>query len=1063
MNKISIFKSLILLCFVSYVDFVMAQNTFFPYYCGFDTEEELSEWTCKSRVGLVNKFVVDSAIHLIGAKSLYISADDGETFGSEMNETGFVNVAYHHFTFSEGEYRLIFDYIIKGNSDVDFLKIALYPDSVKVTDAVVGDNFPKLSRLYTLYDDLNLPIELTTVSGWTRFDGSFNIKSGKSGGYNLVFLYKVKQDASVKTDLHSGVAIDNIQITYQWEETDCEAMPTDLAVKFNADGDVEFSWKGNADSYDVIYYNTSYRDTSYTLVKDVKSTSYVVPYLSLEEGVYNFRVRAKCGKTASLWNEVCDFFIYHLNLHCIDYVTLQNTELVDATYGWFLDPYSNHRVVDYGQDSKESLHTIHTRSDERDRLTGYQLRKVPEGKVASLRIGSWKDRGGVNSSSVSYKYPVCQGSEVLLIQYAAVLQFDPWHAAEAQTRILVEVLDDEGELLSECTQYDFNARYIADYAPKNWHTYQPKVGEVTWSEAEIKWSDWEEMGINLYEFVGDTVNIRLTIYACGDNFHFAYGYFTLDCAGGTFDGLSCSDTPTEFVAPSGFNYRWYRASDLDNVISTEQIFKIEDPMDTTTYMVDIVPKDRPECYYTIPAYTVPRLPRTDMVYSIENDSCQNKINFFNKSKVVRVVQGVEELEPQARVESFYWDFGIYGESYEIDPSIVIPNEGDTFSVVLRSMYHGCEDIDTFIVEVPAINYPRTDIYKRLCFGEVYTLNGNKYMEGGVYYDTISIVSGCDSIVCLHLDFVVADTLITLDTIYSDDLPYDFYGQQIMSEGYYEYVVLSENGCDSIYYKLNLMVLPSIDVRINPTDICADQLYFEIPLDVANGVPEKYDIVFDEYAKKAGFIDVGGKNIVGDFIVVDMPKDIRPDNYEAELKFYDQSGEVKIVNYPFTVMYDSDIIAQRWNDFLGVKNENYNGGYCFSAYQWFVNDVPVEGFTLSQYYVEGESLDFESQYRVLLTRIDDGKSIMTCAFVPTKFKDDELTKINTITFVGSIEKAMVPRAGVAYIYSLSGILNSVISLVGGENYVEMPEMPGMYIMRIVYDEGDVQVIDIMVKQ
>ena len=97
MNKISIFKSLILLCFVSYVDFVMAQNTFFPYYCGFDTEEELSEWTCKSRVGLVNKFVVDSAIHLIGAKSLYISADDGETFGSEMNETGFVNVAYHTF------------------------------------------------------------------------------------------------------------------------------------------------------------------------------------------------------------------------------------------------------------------------------------------------------------------------------------------------------------------------------------------------------------------------------------------------------------------------------------------------------------------------------------------------------------------------------------------------------------------------------------------------------------------------------------------------------------------------------------------------------------------------------------------------------------------------------------------------------------------------------------------------------------------------------------------------------------------------------------------------------
>src|SRR5690606_37886798 len=38
----------------------------------------------------------------------------------------------------------------------------------------------------------------------------------------------------------------------------------------------------------------------------------------------------------------------------------------------------------------------------------------------------------------------------------------------------------------------------------------------------------------------------------------------------------------------------------------------------------------------------------------------------------------------------------------------------------------------------------------LCFGESFTVNGNTYVESGVYVDTLQSVSGCDSIVTLNL-------------------------------------------------------------------------------------------------------------------------------------------------------------------------------------------------------------------------------------------------------------------------------------------------------------------------
>ena len=53
--------------------------------------------------------------------------------------------------------------------------------------------------------------------------------------------------------------------------------------------------------------------------------------------------------------------------------------------------------------------------------------------------------------------------------------------------------------------------------------------------------------------------------------------------------LNCGeDNPTtEFHAPDGFNYRWYKADEPSKTLSEEQNFTIQ-PLDTNLYEVDVI-------------------------------------------------------------------------------------------------------------------------------------------------------------------------------------------------------------------------------------------------------------------------------------------------------------------------------------------------------------------------------------------------------------------------------------------------------------------------------------------
>ena len=75
----------------------------------------------------------------------------------------------------------------------------------------------------------------------------------------------------------------------------------------------------------------------------------------------------------------------------------------------------------------------------------------------------------------------------------------------------------------------------------------------------------------------------------------------------------------------------------------------------------------------------------------------------------------------------------------------------------------------------------------------------------------------------------------------------------------------------------------------------------------------------------------------------------------------------------------DIITQRWNDVLAVKNADYNGGYTFVSYQWFRNNELLPGETKSYLYVP-EQLKTEDTYYVNMVG-EDGLQYQTCLYTP----------------------------------------------------------------------------------
>ena len=1061
--------------------------TSLPYFCGFESPEDTVGtygWKFEKRPKTNHSFVVGEAVHRLGSHAMYVSADGGNTAGYAFSG-GSVVIAYKSFYLEKGVYDLMFEYRLQGEDlkDADVMRVAFYSGNKPAT--VATGEFPKYALDNAFVSRDGDEVFKTTL--WRQVEGQVEAK--EDGNYYLVFLFK--EDGN-KNIYNPGPCIDNIQFDRAKSLTACATKPINILIDKEATG-IKLSWIGHASEYELMYNKVdNQKDTTVTIIKGITTTEYSIPYTSIPEGMYNFRIRALCDNDTSMWVEKANYMVYDDAKHCLNYMDFAN----DATkcyFGTFKNPKELQRAIDYGYESRHSIHTVHYMQDEYDRLTGYELKTVPEGEIASVRLGNWTEglhgdsptsNHGSPSGVIEYTYTIPEDKSVLLLKYAAVLQYASHHAPEEQTRITVEVLDQFGQRL-ECATAEFNAKDVSQGNTRGWKQYNPKEGEVVDTDlSPIMWLDWSTLGMNLEGSRGQTVKIRVTLNACIADYHFAYGYFVLDCTEGEVGGMSCTEKADTLFVPEGFNYLWYVQGDKNKTpITTERFFVPADD-DINSYAVDLIYPEDNGCYFTLYANVWPRVPKVGMSYVHKPQDCVNYVELINSSKMVdlkmdkagEVVDTIDVPSSTASIKDYYLEIKSQkGTTFEngltitTDPAmrIVAPNEGDTFMVVVKGMFNTCEDVKEYKVEVPAIGETIGETHEYICLGGEVEFNGKTYSEAGVYIDTLkSEWCGCDSILKLTLETLVADTIYMDTTICSADMPFmwmlDFNTMfRLDTAGVYEEGVKSVLGCDSLYYVLNLEVLESLVMKIDewPTEICEDDDLFEIGYEVLEGKVSGYSVRYSPKSQQAGFEDVDVEfEDNAENVVIDLPEGVRPDKYDGVMVFYnDECGNAE-VGFSFDVLYSKDVIAQRWNDVLAVKNAEYNGGYEFVEYQWFLNGQPIEGAVSSQCY-NGMDLDFGGVYKVLLKRKDDGVMAFTCGFEPEEYTEEQLNDIGVLVLANETIDIEVPLETRGRIYSISGLLYSVFDLDAGVNKVQMPSDAGLYLMVI---EGESSVRKLVVR-
>lgn len=1053
----SLKKLLLLLCMCCVLSTVHGQVVSVPYQYGFEAgDAEEQNWTLNvgERGEFCNdKWMIGNVEHSEGYQSLYISCDNGQTsnYGTLPN----VVVATRTFELPAGNYDVSFDWKVWGEENVSELYVCALPENFVLASGGLVSNdtigyfpksFGKFIQAVTTKEG-----ELYSLSGTTVWNNASFVMSIATGRrVQLAFVWvNVNQDSTLASPM--GACVDNIQINSAM----CPK-PENL-VSYSECGVLSLKWDGVAPEYECGYkpVGSKYWNNVYDIDGEVDQPSYI--WNDIAEGAYDVRVRAIADGDTSAYVYLNTVVVWCPDNHCFDFVSLDDASIVTCEAGGAImypledtTEYSFAVVppIDFGSNSIFSRHTTYWVQGEFDPRTGNRLPTIPEGELASVRLGNWNS--GAQAERITYQFDVV-GDLVLLMKYAVVLE-NPGHGEAFDPYFGLEILKEDGTPISK------NATCGEAF-------FSPQNTSIKWENTgNYVWKDWTTIGIDLRECKGQKIKIQLTTQDCTPGAHGGYAYFTLDCIDATIKSDGCKNITLE--APSGFRYSWYNHTNKEFIPTTNQSIVVS-AGDTTTYYCDVNYLDNNDCTFTLSSSVVPHNPKAEFIYKWEPEGCENIIKFENTSKVLANINGIDSVIPGKRCEHFVWNFELNGQVTTTDlvnPRYIMPREGGTLKVRLSAYLADelCVDIYEQVIKVDEIHEHNITLNKEICFGDFMIFGGEYIMTSGTWVDTLANRWGCDSIVTLNLnvrrqaeDVVVYDTLCSNDWFVIGDYRFD-------SSGVYELKFATNDTlhCDSIVI-LNLFKLEPLNVVLTETEyfVCADDSLLNIDFDLEEGSrnPLSYSIIFDDLAHSAGFVDVidAGIELGENVFEILLPHDCRPNHYAATIVVKDTISVCSDLSFPieFDVYYSSSILEEKFGNLLTVYDSAYNGGYTFVEYQWYENDVRLEGKNQSFYALEDEHFSGNDCYYLELKRADDGVVMRTCEVCPNVGTPVE------VIFEGEYLETTILRAGMPIvfdnlekgfvkIYSISGQLINSYAIDFGSMNVYAPYEVGVYLLQIV---------------
>ena len=489
--------------------------------------------------------------------------------------------------------------------------------------------------------------------------------------------------------------------------------------------------------------------------------------------------------------------------NCIDFTNFYSPGCT-RTIGTFSNPYAN-VVPSYDNSDR---HVVNTVSAGYDPNTGYRLRIVPVGESASVRLGN--PSNGAQAESISYTYTVdTNSSDLLFLKYAAVLQ-DPGHPQIQQPRLTLEILNTNNQQINpSCTYANFYASQLL-----GWNTY-----------GNVVWKDWTTVGVDLSQYHGQTIKVRMTTYDCSRRGHYGYAYIILSCGKKSVSLLNpCNSVETvHFSAPAGFNYTWYNSS--NSVISHSQDIVV--PADNSSYRCVCSFVGNSSCSFEVYANSI--AVGNNQTTTINQTLCKGETTDFGfiaqeSGQHTRQLQSMHGCD-----STVILNLTVHPTYNDTITAEICDNETYTqfgFNVSEQGVYtqhlqsiHGCDSIVTLNLLVhPTYN---DTITAEICDNETYTQFGFNTSEPGVYTQHLQSIYGCDSLVTLNL--LVHPTYN--DTIMAeicDNETYTQFGFNTSEAGYHTQTLQSIYGCDSLV-TLNLLVHPTYNDTIT-AEICDNEVY-----------------------------------------------------------------------------------------------------------------------------------------------------------------------------------------------------------------------------------------------
>ncbi len=1063
---------IVLLLSVSGLVDVNAQMTYvaLPYFDGLEDGAMNSGWKLNTGVNgatAENKWYVSDVESFMGDSALIISADGGKTL-SYTNKAVY-NVAYKEIALPKGTYDLSFTWKCEGDSDKDGLYVCWVSGNTNTNSSVAKPTWLTNGMVKGI-PFLNASKEWTTTTGQITQQSS--TKAGK-----LVFVWT--NDAS-EISLPS-VVIDNIQIAKAEEQGGC-GKPENVTVSALS-SNITVKWEGGATGYELMY--KKYGDEEVHMVKGINQTSHTLK--DMEEGVYDVFVRSCCPDDTSIWVVKNNVLAYDPTAHCIDFINWDNPGTTFQTGkhtsggrfdadGKFIPNVSatstRYGVVDYGYKSELSRHTKHYIPGEMDPNTGNELPTVPEGEVVSVRLGNWNIGG--EWESVTYTHQIDSGSNMILtLKYAVVIE-DPGHQPRSdQPVFMLELLDEYNNPLDATGCGDAN--FVADTktllnspdADGTWHIIN--------ASTPILWKEWTTVGINVGQYAKHgplKFKVRLTTYDCAIAGHYGYAYFTLSCSEAKIEGLSCGENAGKnILAPSGFNYRWYRVRGDSTVCTTQNLQGIA-KNDTSLYRCKVMFAQDSTCYFELDAELLPRFPKAQFSPRWTPRNCNENCMMFQNTSHVTTARGATG----EKCEMYEWKIK-KGDNFELIQTgdsleYRFPNEGGQYEMMLSAAISGgeCWDDTIVVVNVPRLGAVVDTIKETICEGKSLKVEGRKYTQEGVYrvYRGTTF-GGCDSTVYLDLT-VVPKQRDTLEAYICGGSCYNLNGQEFCKSGKYRTVYKADAASDCECDTVVTLLLSVANVKLpKSVDLCSgDDLYIEY--EVVDGDFTSYEIQFSDSAKSFGFKDVKERELTetkGRLVV--SPSDltdskaainpVRPGRYEMNVIFYykNSRGETEscVQTVELNVMYAAETIAQKFDNLLVLLDADNNGGYSFSNYQWYENGQPIEGEITTYLYLDENGLQPGVEYAVGLVREGETEMIMTCMFRmkgdPTPIEEVSGETIGLASnVVGVGERVIVLFDGaecVVRCWTSTGILLGSETLTTAGELSITPQQQGVYVLDI----------------